>query len=329
MISGRQDWPIDAMEDVMISRILKLAIVAGAIAFTGLNGQPAQAEYPERPITVIVPTKAGGGVDTQARALVTAMEAELGQPINIVNKPGAGGTVGLQQLAAMRPDGYNIAMAASVSFLQNPITQGLDMGVDSFTVLGTTGAFQTALVASGSAPFKSWDEFIAFAKENPGTKWYSLGKATVVVMQAIAKAEGIEMAIVPGQGGATVAPTLIAGDADVSFSGGVHSKFLPSKELQVLLSTLSTGKLKATPDVPNSQERYGVSLANNMTVLAPAGLPPEIAAKLEAAVEKAANSDGYAEVMNKIQYPVTYSNSADSTAQYLQDEAGFKALLSN
>lgn len=306
-----------------------LGIAAGALILAGVAAQPVLADYPEKPITVIVPTKAGGGVDTQARALVAAMEEELGQPVNIVNKPGAGGTVGLQQLMAMRPDGYTIAMNASVSFLQNPITQGLDMGVEDFTILGTTGAFQTALVASGEAPFSGWDEFVAHAKANPGTKWYSLGKATVVVMEAIAAAEGIEMDIVPGQGGATVAPTLIAGDADVSFSGGVHSKFLPSGELQVLLSTLATGQLQATPDVPNSQERYGVSLANNMTVLAPAGLPDDVVAKLEAAVETAANSAGYAEIMERIQYPVTYMNSADSTAQYLADEAGFKALLSN
>jgi len=313
----------------MITRRTSLALAASVMAFTGLLATPALAEFPERPITVIVPTKAGGGVDTQARALVAAMEAELGKPVKIVNKPGAGGTVGLQQLSAMRPDGYNIAMAASVSFLQNPITQGLEMGVENFTVLGTTGAFQTALVASGKAPFSGWDEFVAYAKENPGTKWYSLGKSTVVVMDAIAKAEGIEMDIVPGQGGASVAPTLIAGDADVSFSGGVHSKFLPSGELQVLLSTLSSGQLMASPDVPNSKELYGVSLANNMTVLAPAGLPDELKTKLEAAVEAAAKSDGYADVMNKIQYPVTYMNSADSTEQYLEDEAGFKALLSN
>lgn len=306
-----------------------LGLTAGALILAGVAAQPVIADYPEKPITVIVPTKAGGGVDTQARALVAAMEEELGQPVNIVNKPGAGGTVGLQQLRTMRPDGYTIAMNASVSFLQNPITQGLDIGVEDFTILGTTGAFQTALVASGEAPFSGWDEFVAHAKANPGTKWYSLGKATVVVMEAIAAAEGIEMDIVPGQGGATVAPTLIAGDADVSFSGGVHSKFLPSGELQVLLSTLATGQLQATPDVPNSQERYGVSLANNMTVLAPAGLPDDVVAKLEAAVETAANSVGYAEIMERIQYPVTYMNSADSTAQYLVDEAGFKALLSN
>lgn len=313
----------------MNSKRMKIAMVAGVAALSSVMGTMALAEFPEQPITVIVPTRAGGGVDTQARALVAVMEAELGQPVNVVNTPGAGGTVALQQLMAMDPDGYNIAMSASVSFLQNPITQELDMGVEDFTILGTTGAFQTALVASGDAPFNGWEEFVAYAKENPGTDWYSLGRATVVVMQAIAAAEGIEMDIVPGQGGATVAPTLIAGDADLSFSGGVHSRFLPTGELQVLLSTLSSGQLLATPDAPSSQDLYGVSLANNMTVLAPAGLPDDVAAALEAAIEVAAGSDAYAEVMSNIQFPVTYMNSADSTAQYLADEAGFMALMGN
>ena len=301
-------------------------VLAAAIGALGLMATAAVAEYPAKPITVIVPTKAGGGVDTMARALVASMEETLGQSINIVNKPGAGGTVGLQQLRAMPADGYNIAMNASVSFLQNPITQGMDMGVEDFTIIGTTGAFQMALVASSEAPYKGWEEFVAYAKENPGTKWYSLGKATVLTMQAIAKAEGIDMAILPGQGGATVAPTLIAGDADLSISGGVHSKFLPSGELQVLLNLLGDGELMASPDVASSQELYGISMSNNMTVTAPAGLPADVLAALEAAVATAAASQGYKDTMAKIRYPVTYVNSADSTARYLEAEASFKAI---
>lgn len=306
----------------------KLLPVVSAAALL-LTGGFALADYPARPITVIVPTAAGGGVDTQARALVTTLEAELGKPVKIVNKKGAGGTVGLQQLAASKADGYTIAISASVSFLQNPITQGLDLGVKDFTILGTTGAFQVALVASGKSTYQTWDEFLAFARANPGTKWYSLGKATVGVMQAIAKAEGIEMDIVPGKGGATVAPTLIAGDADISVSGGIHSKFLDSGELRVLLSLLESGTLMATPDVPSAKELYNVSLANNLTVLAPAGIDADIATKLEAAIAKAASSDEYASVMEKIKYPVTYMNSADSTAQYQSVEVAAKALFQN
>ena len=231
-------------------------------------------------------------------------------------------------MAASRADGYTLAAAASVSFLQNPITQGLKIGVKDFTIIGTTGAFQTALVASGKAPYKNWDEFVTYAKANPGTKWYSLDKATVGVMKAIAEAEGIKMDIVPGRGGATVAPTLIAGDADISFSGGIHAKFPPSGKLQVLLSTLESGKLLATSNVSSSKDLYGVALANNMTLLAPTGLPADVLAKLESALQTAANSDRYAKVMGTIQYPVIWMNSSQSIDKYLDMEAAAKALLS-
>ena len=300
--------------------------LSAAPAITGQGGAYA-AEYPSKPITMIVPTRAGGGVDTQARALAPVMEKVLGQPVKIVNRKGAGGTVGIQKMLVSKPDGYTIAGAASVSILQNPIIQKLKYGIKDMTVIATTGQFQTAIVAAGKAPFKSWDEFVKYAKANPGTKWYSLGKSTVAVMKAIAGKEGIKMDIVPGQGGATLAPALLAGDADVSISGGIHAKFLKSGELQVLISTLGSGKLMATPNVPSAMERYGVSLENNMVIVGPKGMSADVVKKLSAAVKAAAESDRYKKVMNTIQFPVTYLDSEASTKRYLQQEMRDKALL--
>ncbi len=312
-----------------MSSISKLAsALIGAVAITGFAQAASAADYPVKPITMIVPTAAGGGVDTQARALAPVMEEVLGQPVRIVNKKGAGGTVGLQSMILpAKPDGYTIAAAASVSIIENPILQGLSYGVDDVTIIATTGSFQGAIVAAGSAPYDTWDEFIAHAKANPGTKWYSLGKITVKMMNAIAEQEGLDIAIVPGQGGATLAPTLLAGDADVSISGGIHAPFLANGELKVLLSTLSNGQLMATPDVPSSFEKYGVSLDNNLVILAPKGLPTDIAEKLAEAVEIAAQSERHKEVMATIQYPVTYMNSADATAMFLEREARSKETL--
>lgn len=306
---------------------LAAALIGALLPFVAAH-QAAAADYPRKPITMIVPTAAGGGVDTQARALAPAMEEVLGQPVRIVNKKGAGGTVGLQsQLLTAKPDGYTIAAAASVSIIENPILQGLSYGVDDVSVIATTGSFQGAMVAAGDAPYDTWDAFVAYAKENPGTKWYALGKVTVRIMNAIAEQEGLDIAIVPGQGGATLAPTLLAGDADVSISGGIHAPFLANGELKVLLSTLSAGQLMATPDVPSSFERYGVSLDNNLVILAPKGIPDEVAEKLAEAVKVAADSEQHKKVMATIQYPITYIDAADSTAMYLEREARAEELL--
>jgi len=151
------------------------------------------SDYPNKPITMVIPYNAGGGTDTQARALIPTMEEMLGQPINVVNTPGAGGTVGIQEMLTAAADGYMIAGTPTGSIITNPIIQGLEYSIADMEFVGTTGLFQSAIVASGDAPYDTWDEFVAYAQENPGTKWYSLGQAPSHSLETIAAAEGIEM----------------------------------------------------------------------------------------------------------------------------------------
>lgn len=111
------------------------------------------------------------------------MEEVLGQPVQVVNRGGAGGTVGIQSLVLPAdPDGYTIAASASVSLIENPILQGLAYGPEDLTIIGTTGQFQVAIVASADAPYDTWEDFVAYARENPNTRWYALGQVTVPIM---------------------------------------------------------------------------------------------------------------------------------------------------
>lgn len=295
-------------------------ILAGCVQVGTAPGDAGGSSYPDKPITMIIPYNAGGGTDTQARALIPTMEEILGQPINVVNTPGAGGTVGIQEMLAAAADGYTIAGTPTGSIITNPIIQGLEYSVEDLAFAGTTGLFQSAIVASGDAPYDTWDEFLAYARDNPGTKWYSLGQAPTHSLETIAAAEGIEMEIIPGTGGATILPALAAGDADISFSGGIHAKFLESGEMKVLLNLNSTGPLMATPDAEDGFARYGVSNDNAMIIVAPAGTPAEIVAKLSEAVEAAAASDDYAQVMDGIKYPVKFMNADESAAEYATQE---------
>lgn len=300
--------------------VIAMLALAGCVEVgTGPGGADA-SDYPNKPITMIIPYNAGGGTDTQARALIPTMEEILGQPINVVNTPGAGGTVGVQEMLAAEPDGYTITGSPTGSLITNPVIQGLGYTVADVAFAGTTGLFQSAIVASGDAPYDTWDEFLDYARENPGTKWYSLGQAPSYSLETIAATEGIEMEIIPGTGGATILPALAAGDADISFSGGIHAKFLESGEMKVLLNLNSTGSLMATPDAEDGFARYGVSNDNAMVIIAPAGTPAEIVEKLSAAVEAAAASDEYAQVMDGIKYPVKFMNAADSATEYAAQE---------
>ena len=136
-------------------KTLKLAVLPAALAVAPCSPLGAVAQdYPDRPITLVVPTAAGGGVDTQARALAPddgrcARPARSGRQ----SRAGAGGTVGIQSLVLPAdPDGYTIAASASVSLIENPILQGLAYGPEDLTIIGTTGQFQVAIVASARRP---------------------------------------------------------------------------------------------------------------------------------------------------------------------------------
>ncbi|MEM7533990.1 MAG: tripartite tricarboxylate transporter substrate binding protein [Chloroflexota bacterium] len=283
------------------------------------------ATYPARPITMMVPFRAGGGTDTQGRVLAERMSDTLGQAVNVVNNAGAGGTVGMQELLASDPDGYTMSYAVSVAATVNNQLQELDYDMSDFRMVGVSSTFQSAIVTGGDSPFSTWDEFVAYATENPGLKYMYLGQDNRIMMEAIAGQEGLELEYVPADGGAAIAPALISGDVDIAFSGGIHARFLETGEMQVLLN-MNNGPLMATPDAPSSADIYGISSEIQGGLLVPAGTPDEIVATLEAAFKSAVESDEYIEVMANIQFPVTYLSADDAQAEWQKAYDDFAAV---
>ncbi|MEM7346554.1 MAG: tripartite tricarboxylate transporter substrate binding protein [Chloroflexota bacterium] len=290
--------------------IIGLVVIVGSMILAACGG----GSYPNKPITMMVPYRAGGGADTQARIIAAAMEETLGQPINVVNNPGAGGTVGTQELLASDADGYTIAFSVSSAVTINPIIQELEYSIDDIAVLGILSTFQTAIVTGGDAPYNTWDEFVAYAKENPGQKFMFLGPEARLSMEQIAATEGLEFEYVPAQGGADLGPALLSGDIDFGFSGGIHSRFLESGEMKVLLSMTSTGDLLATPDVPKSSDLYGTANDVQAVIVAPGDISDDVATALENAVKTASESSAYEEVLGNLQFPRTYMDAAAGQA---------------
>lgn len=296
---------------------LVAALFATALIATACGGDAAD-DYPESAITMMVPFREGGGADRQGRALAAVLETELGQPVNVINNAGAGGTVGAQELLAADPDGLTIAFVVSGAATVSPLINDLDYGIDDFTVVGVTSTFQSAIVTRADAPYDTWDEFVAYALENPGLKYASLGPETALAMDEMAAAEGIEYEAVPAQGGADLAPLLFSGDVDFGFSGGIHSRFLdgesPAESMKVLLNLNSTGPLEATPDVPASFDIYERAVDVQGGLIVHADTDEAIVEKLAAALAVAADSDGYNEVLAGLQFPKTFTGYPDAQA---------------
>ncbi|MEM7801246.1 MAG: tripartite tricarboxylate transporter substrate binding protein [Chloroflexota bacterium] len=290
---------------------LMVVLLITAILVTACGG----GEYPAGPITMMVPFRAGGGTDTQGRVLAAEMEAVLGQPVNVINNTGAGGTVGVQELIASEPDGLTMALVASTAVTVNPQLQGLTYTPEDIKVVGIASTFQVAMVTGGNAPYDTWDEWVAFAQANPGQKYMFLGQEGRQLMEVIAEIEGLEVEYVPADGGAAVAPALLAGDVDIAFSGGIHSRFLETGEMKVLMNLMSTGDLVATPGLPSSIDVYGVANNVQAILLVPADVSDEVVEQIGSAFKTAVDSDAYAETMANIQFPVTYMAYPDSQTE--------------
>lgn len=269
------------------------------VVFTILLGSlPALTwaeSWPTKPVTLLVGFGAGGGADTLSRLTAKALESEIGQPVVVRNMAGGGGVVMASSLKNAEPDGYTFGLATNSTFDALPWFTDLSYSSRDFDYLTTVTQLQNALVASGDAPFSSWEEMIAYGQEN-GLTYASISPITRLFINDVAEQEGIDIRIIPMRGGLEIMNSLIGGHVDIAWSAGVHQAFLPDGKLQVL-AALTEDRLKASPGVPTIQELgYENSYTSYFMFAAPKGIPEPIFRKLSSALQTAAGSAEVAEL---------------------------------
>ena len=265
----------------------------------GLGVVSASAEdFPSRPLTWIVPFTPGGITDTTSRLVAEEMSRSLGQSILIDNRGGAGGTVGTDQAARARPDGYTMlygtqgTMAANVSLRKNlsynPLT--------SFLPVHLVGQTPNIFVAHTDAPFNSVSEFIAYAKQHPGKVTYSssgVGTGTHLVAELFKTITGVDMLHVPYKGSAPALNDLIAGRIDVMFDYQVAvGPHVEAGKLKVLATT-APERMTTMPDAPTMAELGFVDMTTESwsSIMVPAGTPAAVVDRLAAAAHAAMTSE--------------------------------------
>ena len=179
----------------------------------------AQERYPSRPVQVIVPATAGGPVDTAVRIIEPGLSAALGEPVILQNRPGASGTVGMQDVATAEPNGYTIGQGVNSIFTITRISgTNVPFTLDNFTLLGNYATDVSILAIHPDAPWKTLDELIAYVRDNPGKLTYSsagVGTVSSLSMQAIRHRFKLDMMAVPFQGGAQLTVAIL-GDTSTS-----------------------------------------------------------------------------------------------------------------
>jgi tripartite-type tricarboxylate transporter receptor subunit TctC len=271
---------------MLIRSISKLAGVA-AVALSALGGAPAQAEYPERPITLIVPWGAGGGTDATGRILASMMEQELGVPVSVVNRTGGSGVVGHSAIATAPPDGYTLGVVTVEIGMMH--WQGLtDLTYADYTPLALYNADAAGLQVRADSEWDSAEAVLDAVKASPGEhKASGTGQGGIwhLALAGMLQEAGIAPDAspwVPSQGAAPGLQDLVAGGIDIVTCSVPEAQALLEAGRVKSLAVMSAERNPAFPDVPTLKEATGLDwqVAAWRGIAGPKGMPQEVSDKL-------------------------------------------------
>jgi tripartite-type tricarboxylate transporter receptor subunit TctC len=305
----------------------------GALALAFAAGS-AQAAWPERPITLIVPWGAGGGTDATARIIGSLLEKELGQPVNVVNRTGGSGVVGHQAIATAAPDGYTIGLITVEIAMMH--WQGLtDLTPASYTPIGLVNMDPAGLQVRADSPYKTANDVVAAIKANPGKlKASGTGQGGIwhLAVAGMLKDLGVDPAglpWVPSNGAAPGLQDLVAGGVEVVPCSLPEARSLIDAGKVRSLAIMADAPSALYPNVPTLKAATGSEwkLGAWRGIAAPKGIPPEARDKLVAAIRKIASAKEYTEFMAQRGFGVIYQGPDDFAKFMAKADADLGATM--
>lgn len=281
----------------MTTRLSRRAVLAAPLLAAGLRGAWAEAAFPTRPITIVVPFAPGGGTDLVGRAVAQIMERELGQPIVIENRPGAATSLGSTYVAQARPDGYTLLFGASSLAINPALQPNLTPRepLKELSPIGTVYSNPLVLQVHASLPVKTLAEFIAHAKAHPGTLNYGsagIGAVNHLMFEMLKRQAGIGVEHVPYRGGAPAMLDLQSNRIQAMFNSPLEAESLLKTGVTRALGISSANRLALLPDVPTIAETLpGFDAVFWQGLFAPAGTPQPVVDRLTAALNKATRDE--------------------------------------
>jgi tripartite-type tricarboxylate transporter receptor subunit TctC len=305
-------------------RLFAAAVLALSVC-PGLCPLEAHAQtYPSKPIKVIVPYTPGSPVDVLARVVTQHVSMRLGQGMVIDNRPGAGTTIGTKLAASADPDGYTLLVGATSFILSYSLYSNLDYDpIKSFTPVAMLAHSPQVLVIAPSLPAVTLQEFVAYAKANPGKLNFGFGLGTLpqILGETFKTVTATDIASIPYKGGAQAITDMLGGRIEMNF--GTTATLLPLiREGKVRpLAVTTRARAKDLPDVPTMIESGlpQLALIFSAGLLAPAGAPTEIVEKLNAETNQAMRAPELMASMAKLGFEPQYWSPRDYAA-FLADE---------
>ena len=285
---------------------------------------PAAAEYPERPLTIVVAYPAGGMVDIVARPMAESMKKKFPKGVAVLNRPGGGGSVGLAEVVQAKPDGYTIILAPNSTLVIHPQLNDLPYKTpdDYEPILGTV-SFYALLTVRADSPWKTVQEFAAAAKANPGkVRVGSPGEGTLshLTMERWGAAAGFKFTHVPFSGWGETSPALLGGHIDAAMAQpGEVKPLVDAKKLRVL-AVAQPQRHQYFPDAPTGREAgFGDAIGTWFAYTAPKGTPPAALKYIHDAAKAALEEPAFVSLMKARGVDIEYKT-ADKCRQDLHKE---------
>ncbi|MBP1713288.1 MAG: hypothetical protein H6Q42_1491 [Deltaproteobacteria bacterium] len=292
---------------------------------------PAQ-EYPTKPITFVIPYPAGGSTDLTGRAMANAAKKYLGQPLICENKSGGGGTVGPSLVLSKPPDGYTIGISSGA------VTIAYHMGKLNFNPLEDTTpiirytSYVFGMVVRADAPWKTMQEFVKYAKENPGRVTYGtpgVGTNPHLAMEELGIITGIKLVHMPFKGGAEAATALLGGHIDAVSDSTSWGPMVDAGKFRLLV-TYSAQRMPRYPDVPTLKEAgFNMVYSSPLFLIGPKGMSKPVVSKLHDAFKKSLDDPDYLSILKKFDMSLNYLGPEDLDKAIRQESEQIKRVVQN
>lgn len=316
----------------MFARMKKtLGGVIGAGLALGLGAGVALAEYPEKPITMVIPLGAGGSHDLNARVITSIIPTYINQAMIVRLTPGAGGQKGTQEVANASADGYTLLFTHNyIDMLQQHVENLPYNPTEDFVPVARINYAPIAVVVRGDSPYQTMDDLVAASKADPGGiqmahsgNWGALFVPAAQMMKAL----DMQWNLVPYQGGGPAMQALLSGDADVTM--GFPSTLASQVESGAVRVLATAGAERIYDDVPTFAEvgvEGDVGFMHRV-VLAPAGTPDDVIAKLQASFDALKEDKTFTRMMGRLGENVDIINGAAYQVMRDEQNAAYETLV--
>ena len=297
-------------------RVLRIA----ALALLGCSS--AWAQYPDKPVRLVVGFTAGGPTDLPARAIADKVGALLGQRVVVENRPGAGGQLATQEVLAKPADGYNLLLCTHFESINLALDPKIGYQLSDLAPISQISRYYYGVAMSNDVPAKDWDAFLAYAKANPGKVNYGSvgrGSAQEILALELGKLAGIELTGIAYKGATQVMPDLLAGRVHLFVSPTLS--VLPHHQAGKLkiLAVTSPERLPAAQDVPTMKEK-GLDFVRFgwLGICAPGGTPKPVVTLLNKHIAAAVNAPDYRNLIEKAG-SIPLSSTPEQLAKILEE----------